>query len=84
MFIASFTLNETSGADNIKYTEAEAKEYLSNLREEFEGTGFEGLSEIRIYNPDLEERSRYVYEDQIFEDCGFLEVEPYFYEMKEL
>lgn len=84
MFVASFTLNEVSGADSITYTDAEAKEYLSKLCEEFGGTGFEGLSEIRIYNPDLEKRSRYVYEDQIFEDCGFLEVEPYFYEMKEL
>ena len=29
MFIASFTINGESGADNITYSDTEAKEYLS-------------------------------------------------------
>jgi hypothetical protein len=84
MFIVSFTINGVSGSDSITYSEAEAKEYLSKCCNEFEGTGFEGLLEVRIYNPDLEDRGQHDSEDQIFEDCDYLDVDPYFSEIKKL
>ena len=84
MFVASFTINNVSGSDNITYSDIEAKKYLSKCCNEFSGTGFEGLLEIRNYNPDLEGRGQYDSEDQIFEDCNYLGVDPYFSEIKKL
>ena len=85
MFIVSFTINGVNGSDNITYSAAEAKEYLSKCCNEFAETGFEGLLEIRIYNPDLGDRCQYDNEDQIFEDCDYyLGVDPYFSETKKL
>lgn len=84
MFIASFTINDVSGSDSITYQDTEAKEYLSKLYDEFVGTGFECLLEIRIYNPELGDRRRYDEEYQIFEYCDYLYVDPYFSETKKL
>ena len=86
MFIVSFTINGNgvSGSDSITYSEAEAKEYLSKCCNEFAGTGFKVLLEIRVYNPDLEDRGQYDSEDQIFEDCDYLYIEPYFSKTKKL
>lgn len=84
MFIASFTINNVSGSDNITYSDIEAKEYLSKCCNEFAGTNFDGLLEIRVYNPDSEDRVQYNSEDQIFEDCNYLGVDPYFSEIKKL
>lgn len=86
MFIVSFTINGNgvSGSDSITYSEAEAKEYLSKCCNEFARTGFKGLLEIRVYNPDMEDRGQYDSEDQIFEDCDYLYIEPYFSKTKKL
>ena len=87
MFIVSFTINGNgvSGSVSITYSEAEAKEYLSKCCNEFAGTGFKGLLEIRVCNPDMEDRGQYDSEDQIFEDCDYyLGVDPYFSETKKL
>lgn len=82
MFIASFTINGESGVDNITYSDTEAKEYLSKCCNEFAGTGFECLSEVRVYNPELKDREQYDEECLIFEDCDYLYTDPYFSDTK--
>lgn len=72
MFIASFTINGNSGADNICYSEMAAIHYLKQCEKQFKETNNSILSEVIPFNPLISERQKYNCEDDIFIDCEFL------------